>query len=324
MACSGKRVSRRAAFLLAMMLASPTAVAAEPAVAEPKVVVTLKPIHALVAGVMDGVGTPVLIVEGSQSPHTFTLKPSGARAISDAGVFIRVSESLEPFTHKVVDALPASVTLVSLIDAPGLVVRDQRRGDTFEGHSHDTHDDQHGQERHDEGAAKDGHIWLDPVNAKAIVGHVAKVLAQKYPDAAPKFTANAAALTVKIDVLQAEINSELAAVKDKPFIVFHDATQYFERRFGLAASGSVTVSPDVQPSAKRLTAVRKKLEQLGAACVFSEPGFQPKLVAAITEGTKARAGTLDPEGVAIAPGPNAYFELMRGLSHSLKSCLAPG
>lgn len=303
------------AALLASMPCSTPAFAAEA-----RVVVTLKPVHALVSEIMDGVGKPLLIVDGAASPHTFTLKPSAARAISEADVFIRVSESLEPFTHKVADALPASVTLVSLIDAPGLALRDQRRGDTFENHGHEKGHDGH--DDHQDGAARDSHIWLDPLNAKAIVDHVTKLLSQKYPDAAAKLHANATALNAKIDALTAEITSDLTPVKDKPFIVFHDAIQYFEARFGMSAAGSVTVSPDVQPSAKRLTAVRKKIVQLGAACVFSEPGFQPKLVAAVTEGTAARAGTLDPEGVAIASGPNAYFELMRGLSRSLKACLS--
>ena len=291
----------------------------------PKVVVTLKPIHALVSTVMEGAGKPLLIVDGSASPHTFTLKPSGAQAISQADVFFRVSETLEPFTRKVAAALPASVTVISLGEAPGLTLLDQRSGDMFEKHGHDDHHDGHDRDadRHDDdGAAKDSHVWLDPVNAKAIVAHVALVLGQKYPASAQTFSKNAAALTEKLDKLSAEIAVELAPVKGKPFVVFHDATQYFETRFELTAAGSVTVSPDVQPSAKRLTAVRKKVASLGAACVFSEPGFQPKLIAAITDGTSARAGTLDPEGVSLAPGPDLYFELMRNLARNIKSCLA--
>lgn len=296
--------------------------------AEPKVVVTVKPIHALVAGVMDGVGTPELIVSGTASPHTFTLRPSGAQAINGADVFIRVSEHLEPFTAKVVSALPDRVKVLSLAEAPGVVVLDQRTGDTFEqhGHAEDGHED-HGEhdgeaDAHDDGAAKDSHIWLDPVNAKAIVADVTRVLSQRYPEDAEKFAANAAALTSKIDALTAEIEAELAPVKDKPFIVFHDATQYFERRFGLSAAGSVTVSPEVQPSAKRLTAIRKKIAALGAVCVFAEPSFQPKLVEAVTGGTAAKSGTLDPEGASLTPGPDLYFTLMRNLAASLKTCLA--
>jgi zinc transport system substrate-binding protein len=124
--------------------------------------------------------------------------------------------------------------------------------------------------------------------------------------------------------LEAEIVRDLAPLKGKPFVVFHDAFQYFEHRFGLEAVGSITVSPETQPSAKRLTEIRRKLAALSASCVFSEPQFQAKLVAAVTEGTSARAGTLDPEGALIQPGPGAYAALLQNLAVGLKSCLAQG
>lgn len=313
---------RRAPLIAAYFLISSANWAAQAGAAEPKVVVTLKPVHALVSRIMAGVGTPLLIVDGSASPHTFTLRPSGAKAINEADVFIRVSEALEPFTRKVSAALPQTVRLISLAEAPGITLLQQRIGDTFEAHArhgedHDAPDDHAG----DLHGAKDQHIWLDPENAKAIVAQVTQVLAQVYPENASKFQANAAALTADITSLSAEMAVDLAPLKNKPFIVFHDATQYFEKRFGLEAAGSVTVSPDVQPSAKRLTAVRKKIAGLSAACVFAEPGFQPNLIAAVTDGTPARSGSLDPEGVALEPGPGLYFDLMRGMAKSIKSCL---
>lgn len=307
----------------------------------PKVVVTIKPVHSLVAAVMEGVGTPHLIVDGSASPHTFTLKPSGAKAIAEADIFFRVSGTLEPFTRKVAEALPSSVKLVSLAEAERVKIFAQRTGDTFEAHIHTASDnghhdagnhDDHGQEdahhdgddgHDDDHHGKDSHIWLDPDNAKIIVAEAAKVLSATYPASADAFSKNAAAVMSKIDAMAAEIDAELAPVKGKPFIIFHDATQYFESRFGMTAVGSVTISPDVQPSAKRLTAVRKKVASLDAACVFAEPDFQPKLVAAITDGTSARSGSLDPEGLALTPGPGLYFELMRNLAKSMKTCLAP-
>ena len=318
---------------LALLIAATCLTVTAANAAEPKVVVTMKPVHSLVAQIMEGVATPALIVDGAASPHTFTLKPSGAKAINEAGVFIRVSEAVEPFTRKIISALPKSVALVSLSDVAGMKLLDQRHGGAFEEHAHDDekdHDDHHdkdgkhaGHDDDDDHEGKDGHIWLDPANAKVIVESVTKVLAGTYPDHADKLKANSAAVLAKLDALTAEIETLVAPVKDKPFIVFHDATQYFENRFGLAAAGSITVSPDVQPSAKRLTAVRKKIGSLDAVCVFSEPGFQPNLVAAVTEGTKARSGTLDAEGQALKPGPELYGDLMLGLARNIRGCLQP-
>lgn len=308
---------------------------------ESKVVVTIKPIHALVTEVMAGVGTPTLIVDGSASPHTFTLKPSSAKAINEAHIFIRVSEGLEPFTRKVVTALPKDVALLSLSEVKGVTLLDQREGGDFEehadhgGHDHGAkvskHDHDHAHHSHgkknakhaEDAAAKDSHIWLDPENAKAIVVAVTSALSERYPDSAEKFKANASTTVQKLDALKSELTSELLSVKGKSFIVFHDATQYFEKSFGLTASGSITLSPDVQPSAKRLTAVRKKIAKLGAVCVFAEPGFQPKLVAAVTEGSQARSGSLDAEGLMQPAGSNHYYELMRSLARNIKACLQP-
>lgn len=331
--------------------------------AEVRVATTIKPIHSLVARVMEGVGTPSVLVSGTASPHSYALKPSDAQALNAAQVFFRVSERIEPFTGKIAKSLPASVRVVTLADAPGVKLLDQRQGNTFEAddhghdgdaHDHDKHakaddkddadhdhdkadkkdaahhdDDDHdkdGHEKHDDDddhdkITRDHHIWLDPENAKAMVAEIVRVLSDVSPADAARFRANADKLTAEIDAMTLELATALKPLAGKPFVVFHDAYQYFERRFDLAVVGSITMSPDVQPSAKRLTAIRKKIKELGAVCVFAEPMFKPNLVAAVTEDTTARSGTLDPEGTALTPGPNAYFELMRGLSTSLQTCL---
>ena len=303
---------------LCALICSPTFASAD----ELKVVVTSKAIHSLVAAVMEGVAMPKLLIEGTASPHTFALKPSGASAINAADVFFRVSGNVEPFSEKISAALPASVMLVTLADTAGMTLLDRRTGATFEEHDDGDHDKHagHGDDA-DAHGAKDGHVWLDPENAKLMTGKIASVLSEKDAAHAANYAANAAKLMMRIDALSAEIAAQTKPLVGRPFIVFHDAYQYFERRFGLQAAGSITVSPDVQPSAKRLTALRKKIGKLDAVCIFAEPLFQPKLVTAVTEGTKARAGTLDPEGASLDAGPELYFTLMRTMAANLVSCL---
>ena len=315
----------RSALTIAVLALGCVTVCPVPAVAAaaPKVVVTLKPVHALVAAIMDGVGQPALLVDGAQSPHTFALKPSGARALATADVFIRVSPTVEPFTLKAVQALPPSVSSLTLVDVSGIKVLEQRHGGAFEAHAHSENANEHHGEVDGDRSRSDGHIWLDPENAKVIVDAVTKVLAARDPENAARYDANALKLRAKIAALETDLTQELAAIKDKPFIVFHDALQYFEKRFGLRAAGSITVSPEVQPSAKRLTEVRHKIAGLSAVCVFAEPGFQPALVAAVTEGSTAKAGTLDPEGIALQPSSDLYFDLMRNLANDMKKCLQP-
>jgi len=306
--------------IAAAVLSATVVVTAGAAEAKLNVVATIKPIHSLVAKLMDGIGTPTLLVEGAASPHTFALKPSGVRAINAADVFIRVSGDLEPFTRKIVTALPDRVRVVTLANAPGVRLLKRRRSGMFEGHVH-----KGGEEGVSAGETHDvdGHIWLDPDNAKAIVSYLAQVLSARDPAHADKLKANARRLNSEIDALTADIAAATKPLKGKPFVVFHDAYQYFETRFGLDALGSITASPEIQPSAKRLTELRRKLRALKAVCVFAEPLYQPNLIAAVTEGTDARSGTLDPAGTTLAPGPDLYFALMHNLATGFKSCLEP-
>lgn len=291
------------------------------AAAELKVVVTIKPLHALVAQVMAGAGTPELLVQGARSAHTYSLKPSDAAKLNHADVFFRMSEVMEPFTAKVAKSLPKRVRVVTLQDTPALKLLKRRTGATFEDEHHDDHDHGHGHGHSHARATFDGHAWLDPINAKLMADRIAQVLSAKEPAKAALYRANADALKAKLDALSAELGRDLAPVASRPFVVFHDALQYFERRYGLKAVGSIAISPEVAPSAKRLSALRKRVAALGAVCVFAEPQFDTRLADNLVEGTRARIGTIDPEGSKIDPGPDLYFALLRNLAKDLQACL---
>jgi zinc transport system substrate-binding protein len=288
---------------------------------EPRVVVTSKPIHALVADVMQGVASPQLLVEGSASPHTYSMRPSDAQKVSRADVLFRVSEALEPFTAKVVRALPRTVKVATLAEVPGVRLLPRRSGGPFEAHRH-VHAGHGHKHSHGAGSSYDAHVWLDPHNAKAMVAAIAATLSERAPHHTGRFKANAEALSARLDGLAADLTRDLAPVAGRPFVVLHDAYQYFEQRFGLSAIGSIMVDPDEQPSARRITDLRKRVSGLSAVCVFAEPGHQPRVVSSVTEGTGARTAVLDPEGTMLEPGPELYFTLMRKLAETVKGCLA--
>jgi len=206
-----------------------------------------------------------------------------------------------------------------------------------EAHSHDSHDHKHDDghdhkhDHADEAAEKghdhhhgefDLHFWLDPQNGKVLVGNIAKVLSESDPEHAAQYEKNAADYANKLDALNKDIETELQPVKDKPFIVFHDAYQYFENRFGVKAAGSITVSPEKAPGAARIKDIHEKIKSLGAVCVFSEPQFEPKLVNTVIDGTDAKTGVLDPLGAELKDGPDLYPQLIRNLADSLKNCLS--
>lgn len=199
--------------------------------------------------------------------------------------------------------------------------------DDHDEHGHDDADHDEVAEGHDDhghhhASDHDMHIWLDPTNAVAIVRALEQGLSDADPANATAYSANANATVERLEALQVSIDAKLESVRDVPFIVFHDAYQYFEHRFGLTAAGSITVSPEVLPGAKRLDEIKHKVEDERAACVFSEPQFSPKLVDVVVEGTNSRTGVLDPLGVDIEAGPDHYFELIEVMAETFSDCLS--
>jgi zinc transport system substrate-binding protein len=301
-----------------------TAVAAEAVT----VVASIKPVHSLVAGVMQGAGSPHLIVQGGASPHSYSMKPSDAAAMEQAAVVVWVGEGLEAFLESAIDTLATRAAVVELAEVPGLRRLDYREGGSWGAHEDEeadheeaAHAEAHGHDEHGHDEI-DMHLWLDPDNAKAMVAAIAEALMKADPDNSGIYLANSKIMASRLDQLSAEIETDLAPVKEIPFVVFHDGYQYLDTRFDLTNVGSITVNPENQPGAARLREIRTKISELGARCVFSEPQFEPRLVQVVVEGTSAKTAELDPLGADIADGPELYFELLRRNAAALKSCLA--
>jgi zinc transport system substrate-binding protein len=286
------------------------------AMADVKVMTSIKPLHSLVASVMAGVGSPGLLVSGANSPHTYTLKPSDAAALQQAQVIFWIGHELEAFMEKPVAALGGKAKVVSLLDAEGIKTIAIREGNNFEAHDHG--DEEHHEHGNDE---MDAHIWLDPDNAKAIVTTVAETLSQADAANAAVYKANAEKTIVAIEQMKIEIAATLAPAKGKPFIVFHDAYHYFEKSFGIEAAGAISINPENPPGAKAITDIRQRIADGKVQCVFAEPQFDKKLVDVILEGSSVKSGTLDPEGATLDPSPDLYAQVMRGIAENLALCL---
>ena len=362
----------------------------------PTAVASIKPIHSLLAGVMEGAGQPTLLVPGGASPHTFSLRPSDAQAIEDADIVVWVGEDLESFLVQPLDALANDAYILELSRAEGITLlrfreggawdehddhgeggemeedddhaerdedegehhdnedeeegehHDDEKGDEDEGEHHDDeegdedegehHDDEEG-DRHADGDDEEGeahvhhedghehhsgeynmHLWLDPANAEVIVDSMAGALSRLDPERTSVYQENAAAVKARLRALDEELTEAFAPVRDRGFIVFHDAWQYLDTRYGLRAVGSVTVNPDQSPGAARLSEIREKITDAEATCVFAEPQFEPRLVRTLVEGTGAGTGTLDPLGAALEAGPDLYFDLMRENARAFRAC----
>ena len=300
-----------------------------PANAEIKVVATIKPIHSLASYLMDGVGKPDLIVDGYASPHGFALKPSHAKMIQNADIIFWVGEDIENFLEKPLKTIAKKAEKIELMEIKDLTKLKFRERNIFEEHDHghkeDDHDDDHKKEGHDEHGHEghahgeyDPHIWLDPMNAKVILSEMAEHLIENDPKNEAKYKANLKKAHKDLDKLTKKVKSELN--KDFKSIVFHDAYQYFEERFGINILGAFTVNTDVMPGAEQLAEIREVIEHDKVSCIFSEPQFNPDIIKAVAKDTNVATGVIDPLGATLNPGKDLYFDLISNMSKSFKGC----
>jgi len=285
----------------------------------PKVVASIQPLHSLAAMVMEGLGQPALLVSGTASEHGYALKPSDMRVLEQAQVAVIIDTGYETFLAKPLKARGAKINVLAMADLPGMTVFQPREGGVWDGHHHGHDHDAHGHDHHEE---LDGHLWLDTANAQVMVTALAETLAEMDPANAVAYHRNADTARTKLAALDAELKQRLAPLAGRPYVVFHDAYQYFEARYGLSAAGSITLDPDRPPSAKRLTALKEKLQQSKATCVFREPQFPAPIVETLAKSAGAKVGMLDPQGSSLPPGPDLYPALLSNLADSLTKCLS--
>ena len=287
-----------------------------PANAEIKVVASIKPIHSLASYLMDGIAKPDLIVDGYASPHGFAMKPSHAKMLQNADLIFWVGEDLESFLEKPLSSIAKKAEKIELMETKGLQVLKFRERNIFDEHDHDDHGhDDHDGHAHGE---FDPHIWLDPINAKAMLNEMAEHLIENDPKNEAKYKSNLAKALQEIDKLTIDVMTDLSS--SVASIVFHDAYQYFEKRFNVNILGAFTVNTDVMPGAEQLAEIREIIEHDKVACVFSEPQFNPDIIKAVAKDMNIKTGVVDPLGATLDPGKDLYFNLIRNMSASFKGC----
>lgn len=302
----------------------------------PQVAVDIAPVHSLVARVMDGVGTPELIMQQGASAHEYSLRPSEAQALQDADLVFWVGAGLSPWLEGAIETLAADAQATELMDAPGTILLETRNNALFEKHMHteenghgeeDDHDD-HAEDGHDEEGHDDHdhgnhdpHAWLSPNNAMTWLNVIAGQLSAADPDNAGAYFANAAAGRAEIEAMMTDVNATLDPLRDRQFIVFHDAYQYFENDFDFKAAGAISLSDASDPSPARLAEIQARVAGEGIDCILAEPQFNPGLVETVLDGTQAQTGILDPLGSGLEPGPALYPQLILNMSTALAGCM---
>ena len=288
----------------------------------PQVTTDIPVTHSLVTRVMAGIGTPDLIVNRGASPHDYSLRPSNAASLEAADVVFWISNGLTPWLDDALNTLARNAKVIELMDAKGATVLPFRDGATFETHSHRHKHDEDGHDEDEHATVNiDPHGWLDPDNGKTWLDVIATELSKIDPENTDIYFDNVSQGKTDIDAVISEIDATLATFRGTNFIVYHDAYQYFERRFDVLAAGSISMGDVSDPSPARIAEIRQTVEELDMTCVFSEPQFNPELVATVVDGTKARARVIDPLGTRLALGADFYLNLLRNIAQTMASCL---
>ena len=324
-----------------------------------KVVTTIKPLHSLISRIMESRGEPQLIIEGTNNPHTFVFKPSHAEMLEEADIVFWIGEDLEAFMEKPLDSLAKNAKKIAFMESDSIeklkfreknIFDDHDDHDDHDGHEdehedeheghddhddhdghkdddHDDHDDHDGHEDEHEGhddhddhkhGEFDAHIWLDPENAKEMVKIIRDELIKIDPEGQRQYSVNTAGATLELDNLINNVEKELS--KDISYVVFHDAYQYFETRFGVTSAGALTLNPDVLPGAKQIADIQDLIRDKGIKCIFSEPQYNPKIIETLGNDMNISTGVMDPLGAFIEEGPSMYGELINGITNSIKEC----
>lgn len=289
--------------------------------AAPFVAVDIAPLHSLVSQVMEGVGKPDLLIPAEASPHSYTLRPSQAKALSEANVVFWMGENLTPWLEKALQNIADSAQKIEMLDLENTVIYDFREGATFEDHEEEHTDNQEEHQDEHDHHGKDPHAWLDPQNAKVWLNTIKDTLSNQDPANASAYHRNAATATESLDKLIASTTKAVSDLGELKFVVFHDAYQYFEKRFNISSAAAISLGDAEDPSPARVESVRETVKKLGINCVFTEPQYNPGLVNSVFEGTSISSiAVMDPLGTNIPPGSEHYQSLIEGLVNSLSQC----
>jgi zinc transport system substrate-binding protein len=284
-----------------------------------RIVSSIAPVHAIVVAVAGERAQSDLLLKGSASPHHFSLKPSHARLLQEADFIMLIDFELESFLEKPVRSI-SDIKTVELAEVPGIQLWETRKIGVLssthrESHSH-VHD--HGQESHQD----DLHLWLDPMNAIAMADYLATVLSDADPVGEAIYRANVARFKERIALVMKTIQSQLLPYKNQTYVVFHDAFQYFEKRFGLMSPAVLTLNPEMAPSAKVVSEIREYLLSSGTRCIYREPQFSPSILTSMTAGLPVTIAELDPLGDSMAIDADYYPQIVLGMAQSFQSCFS--
>jgi len=276
----------------------------------PNVVVSIKPIHSIVSALMEGVSRPQLLLESSDSAHTFHLKPSQLNLLSNADLVITIGDGFETGLKKTLRNIKVgSHIVVSEID--GLHLYDFRNVDINEMNK----------DEKDKHTDNDLHLWLDIDNMQKTAQYISEQLIKIDPNNRNTYETNLVKIHSRLNKLKSELQQQLAPFRSERYAIFSDTLQYFEKSFHFQKPVIITPYHGARLSIHRTLEARNKMKDLKIKCLLYGPENTSKKVNVLSEGLPIKALRIDILGAKLNAGSDQYFNLMKGLSSQLVECL---
>ena len=292
------RLNFSVAIVLIMVVLPGMTWAGQPVVATPVPVVTSNTVLAdLVANVGGNLVRARSLAPAGTDPHTFQPRPDSMKRLADARLVFFNGAGLEEWWAKSVRSVGRDAVVVEL--SKGLVSLDLAEASS---------------EKQQTKGVPDPHVWLDPILTKTYIDRIRDSLSRVDAPHAAAYTERAAAYGRKLDDLDAWIRAQVDQVPTgrRKLVTFHDAFQYFARRYGFSIRGFLVDSPGKEPSEKSMAELARRIKAEQIPAVFSEADFNPKLLQALAKDAGVQVITNLYDG-SLTNGPPAgsYLDLMR-------------
>ncbi|MGB1310945.1 MAG: zinc ABC transporter substrate-binding protein [Leucothrix sp.] len=293
---------------------------------------TIKPVHALVRAIAGDLVETHQIIPDYASPHHYSLRPSDLRRLNAADLVFRIDPALESFLNKSLRNISTD-KVINLTDTKSLTILAARtphahREEHIDQHAdeahHDDHEDAQDEDHNDDEkpvGAIDYHLWLNPDNAILMANTMRDALIEAIPDHKETFAHNTQQLTEEIRKTSKAITQQLEPVKSTPFLVMHDAWQYFTQYYQLNQLGTVSAQQRLKTSAKAIASARKMLMDSNVQCLVAEPNLKQRTLTVLTEGLPVNTTEIDPLGRNPDESGTSYPQLLQYTADKLLNCL---
>ncbi len=298
-----KKLARRLlglSALLAILLALPMA-PLQAADGGLKVVVSIKPIHSILSGLMKGVETPVLLVGAGETPYAHEITPEQARQLAQADLVIWAGPELEKFLVQPLEQLAGNAQVVTLLDSEALKILPSRWDEE----------------------KRDPYFWLDSRNMLILIDELTRLLIERDPVRTHLYRRNRDAIFKKVAELDRRLEYGYRGLKGGVILEYYDTLQYFEQAYALKVGGVLSPSPDVPVSAERLLKEHTRLKEGGYACVLTEAGMKMPEWSILMQDVTVNTAELDSFGTRFQPGEELYLQVMEYNTRQIKGCVQP-